>query len=94
AVAKGELLKAGLESFVEKYDQALEVRGTGMMLGIVVDGDPARIVEAFRDAGVLALTAGQNVVRFLPTLSMKENHLEDAVEMRGDALEERWASEG
>lgn len=90
AIAKGELLKAGLESFVEKYDQALEVRGKGLMMGLVVDGDPSRVVEAFRDAGVLALTAGHNVVRFLPTLSMKESHLEDAVEMMGDALEELW----
>ena len=90
AVTKGELLRAALESFVEKYDKALEVRGTGLMLGLVVDGNPAEIVEAFREAGVLALTAGSNVVRFLPTLSMKESHLEDAVEMMGDALDELW----
>jgi acetylornithine/succinyldiaminopimelate/putrescine aminotransferase len=27
------------------------------------------------------------VVRFLPTLSMSENHIEEAVEMMGDALD-------
>ena len=90
ASRKGELLRAALESFVEKYDKALEVRGAGLMLGLAVEGDPAAVVEAFREAGVLALTAGSNVVRFLPTLSMKESHLEEAVEMMGDALDELW----
>ena len=87
AVRKGELLQAGLKGFVEKYDKILDVRGLGCMLGMVVDGDPKDIVEAFRDMGILVLTAGGNVVRFLPTLSMSEKHLEEAVEMMGDALD-------
>jgi acetylornithine/succinyldiaminopimelate/putrescine aminotransferase len=57
------------------------------MLGMVVDGDPKEIVDAFQDMGILALTAHGNVVRFLPTLSMSENHIEEAVEMMGDALD-------
>ena len=60
---------------------------TPFIYGMVVDGDPKDVVAAFRDAGVLALVAGGNVVRFLPTLSMKVNHLEEAVEMMGEALD-------
>ena len=58
-----------------------------------VDGDPKEIVEAFRDMGILALTAHGNVVRFLPTLSMSEKHLEEAVEMMGDALDGLYGEE-
>ena len=87
AAKKGELLREGLKGFVEKYPKILDVRGIGCMLGMVVDGDPREIVEAFRDMGILALTAHGNVVRFLPTLSMSEKHLEEAVEMMGDALD-------
>ncbi len=93
ATAKGELLKAALQAFNEKYDQVLDVRGLGLMLGMVVDGDPKAVVDAFRDFNVLALTAGGNVVRFLPTLSMTEARLEEAVEMMGEALDGLWAPE-
>ena len=93
AAKKGEMLKAALQAFAEKYDQILDVRGLGCMIGMVVDGDPKEIVEAFRDMGILALTAHGNVVRFLPTLSMSEKHLEEAVEMMGDALEGLYGEE-
>ena len=93
AKTKGEMLKAALQAFAEKYDQVLDVRGLGLLLGMVVDGDPKAVVEAFRDMGVLALTAGGNVVRFLPTLSMTEAHVEEAVEMMGDALDGLWSEE-
>ena len=87
AVRKGELLREGLKCFVEKYDKILDVRGLGCMVGMVVDGDPKEIVDAFREMGVLVLTAHGNVVRFLPTLSMSEKHIEEAVEMMADALD-------
>ena len=80
---------AALQAFAEKYDQVLEVRGLGLMLGMVMDGEEKNkeVVDAFREMGILALTAGDNVVRFLPTLSMTGAHLEEAVEMMGDALD-------
>jgi acetylornithine aminotransferase/acetylornithine/N-succinyldiaminopimelate aminotransferase len=87
AVKKGALLTEALKAFADKYDKILDVRGIGCMLGMVVDGDPKEIVEAFRDMGILVLTAHGNVVRFLPTLSMTEDRLEEAVEMMGDALD-------
>ena len=90
AAKKGEMLMASLKSFAEKYDRILSVRGLGMMIGMVVDGDPKEVVEKFREYGLLVLVAGGNVVRFLPTLSMSEKHLEEAVEMMGDALEELY----
>ena len=93
AKKKGELLREGLKCFAEKYEKILDVRGLGCMIGMVVDGDPKEIVDAFRDMGILALTAHGNVVRFLPTLSMSEKHLEEAVEMMGDALEGLYGAE-
>ncbi|MBQ0032709.1 MAG: aminotransferase class III-fold pyridoxal phosphate-dependent enzyme, partial [bacterium] len=63
------------------------VRGKGLMLGLVVDGEAKDVVEALRGQGLLALTAGKNVVRFLPPLMLAEGDLEDAVDMIGDALD-------
>ena len=93
AVKKGELLMESLKAFAEKYDQVLDVRGIGLMQGMVIDGDPKVVVDKFRDYNVLALTAGGNVVRFLPTLSMKESNLEQAVEMMTEALDELWGGD-
>ena len=87
AVKVGELLREALQGFVDKYDKLLAVRGKGMMLGLVVDGEAKDIVEALKGQGLLALTAGRNVVRFLPPLMLGEDDLEDAVDMISDALE-------
>ncbi len=87
AVKKGELLKEALQSFAEKYDQVLDVRGLGMMLGMVVEGSAKEVVDAFATDGVLTCTAGEHVVRFLPPLSIKDGAIEDAVEMMGDSLD-------
>ncbi len=86
ATEVGNLLKEALQGFVDKYDKLLEVRGKGLMLGLVVDGDPKAIVEAMQEQGLLALTAGSNVVRFLPPLVLGDD-LEDAVDMMSDALD-------
>src|SRR5574344_380989 len=87
ATQMGELLKAALQQFVDQYDKLLEVRGKGLMLGLVVDGDAKPIVEALEAQGILALTAGPNVVRMLPPLVLKESDLEEAVDMISDALD-------
>ena len=87
ATKVGGLLKEALQGFVDKYDKLLEVRGKGMMLGLVVDGEAKDIVEALKGQGLLALTAGKNVVRFLPPLTLAEGDLEDAVDMISDALD-------
>ena len=87
ATKVGALLKEALQSFVDKYDKVLEVRGKGLMLGLVIDGDAKEIVDALAGQGLLALTAGPNVVRFLPPLCLGEDDLEDAVDMISDALD-------
>ena len=87
-VAKvGALLKEALQSFVDKHDKLLEVRGKGLLLGLVVDGDAKEVVDALAGQGLLALTAGPHVVRFLPPLCLGEDDLEDAVDMISDALD-------
>ncbi len=87
ATKVGELLREALQGFVDKYDKLLEVRGKGMLLGLVVDGEAKDVVEALKGQGLLALTAGKNVVRFLPPLTLGESDLEDAIDMISDALD-------
>ena len=86
----GTLLREALQAEVDKYDQLLEVRGRGLMLGLVVDGDPKEVVEALKGQGLLALTAGANVVRFLPPLIIKEEDVEEAAEIFSDVFDCLW----
>ena len=87
AVKVGELLREALQGFVDQYDQLLEVRGKGLMLGLVTECDAKVVVEALKAQGLLALTAGKNVVRFLPPLTLAEDDLEDVIDMISDALD-------
>ena len=88
----GNLLKEALQGFVDQYDKLLAVRGRGLMLGLVVDGEAKDVVEALKAQGLLALTAGKNVVRFLPPLTLEESDLEDAIDMISDALDSTFGA--
>ena len=87
AVKMGEKLAEKLQEFADKYDQLLDVRGKGLMLGLVTEGPAKEIVEAFKAQGLLTLTAGEHVVRFLPPLTLTEDDLEEVGDMMDDALD-------
>jgi len=89
----GNLFVEGLNVFVEKYKQVIEVRGKGLMVGMVVEGAAKEVVDACRDMGLLCCVAGEHVVRFLPPLNIKENDLEEALEMIGDALDQLFGEQ-
>jgi acetylornithine/succinyldiaminopimelate/putrescine aminotransferase len=82
-----------LQALVDKYEKAIEVRGEGLMIGLVVEGPAKDVVTACREMGLLCCTAGENVVRFLPPLNVKDDELEEALEMVGDALEQVYHPE-
>jgi len=89
----GALFVEGLNLFVEKHKQVLEIRGKGLMLGMVIEGAAKEVVDMCRDMGLLCCVAGEHVVRFLPPLNIKEADLEEALEMIGDALDELYGGE-
>ena len=83
----GRLFREGLQQFVEKYDDVLEVRGLGLLDGLVVKGAAKDVVAALREQYVLACVAGEHVVRFLPPLNITETELEEAMECIADAFD-------
>jgi predicted acetylornithine/succinylornithine family transaminase len=89
----GVLFREGLQALVDKYEKVIEVRGEGLMIGLVVEGPAKDIVTACREMGLLCCVAGENVVRFLPPLNVKDDELEEALEMVGDALEQVYNPE-
>lgn len=82
----GELFKEGLLAFAEKYEHVKDVRGRGLMLGLVLDQPAAELAGRLRDVGLLAIATAENVIRFLPPLNITDNELEEALEMIDDCL--------
>ncbi|MCK8817985.1 aspartate aminotransferase family protein [Natroniella sulfidigena] len=64
----GSYFREQLEQLVEEYDSVVEVRGKGLMIGVELEIDGKEVVGKLLDEGVLALTAGKKVLRFLPPL--------------------------
>ncbi|MBL5771333.1 aspartate aminotransferase family protein [Heyndrickxia sporothermodurans] len=60
----------GLNYLKKAHPTIKSIQGKGLLIGIVVDRDANQIVEAARKEGVLILTAGRNVVRLLPPLTV------------------------
>lgn len=82
--AMGARLRASLEQLIPNHDGMFEdVRGMGLMLGIRMNEahDARAFVAHLRDHhGLLAVSAGQNVVRILPPLVIEESHIAEAIE--------------
>ncbi len=57
-----------------------EVRGEGLMFGLKMRVPNGDFVAAARDAKLLTIAAGENVVRLLPPLIVDENEIAEAVE--------------
>ena len=62
------------------------VRGRGLLLGAVVEGGAAEVVESCRESGLLILTAGENVVRLAPPLTIGAEEITEALSILGMAL--------
>ena len=53
-----------------------EVRGRGLMVGVVLNGPARPYCEALKDRGMLAKETHENVVRFAPPLVIEKSDLE------------------
>ena len=76
----------GLEKLKEKYNIIQEVRGSGLMIGAVLDRNAAGIRKAAEELGLLVLTAGENVLRLLPPLTVNEEEITKALAILDKAI--------
>lgn len=77
----GAYLERKLNALVEKYDFLTERRGKGLMQGLEVSGRPAgEIVNHALENGLIIITAGTNVLRFVPPLVITEENVDHMIE--------------
>lgn len=83
---KALLLKQGLASIIDEYPGVFEeVRGAGLMLGFKCRVPNTDVVAAMRAENMLAVPAGDNVVRLLPPLTLTDEDIRDGVKRIGNA---------
>ena len=84
---KGQFLKAGLEKLKVQYPDLVKVvRGRGLMLALVLNETPTRLIELLRQSQLLVVGAAENSIRYLPPLTVTENELQEGLEITGNAL--------
>lgn len=79
---------AALQQLAKDFpSQVLAVRGQGYLVGLQLASDPAPYLAALRDRGLLAPSAGGNVVRLLPPLNVTSDDLAKSVEILRGVLQ-------
>jgi len=77
---------AALEEGLASLPGVLEVRGRGLLLGARVELPAAEAVEACRERGLLVLSAGDDVVRLAPPLTIDWDDVQEALGILASAL--------
>lgn len=76
----GAYLRAKLEEIQKKYPSlCTAVRGFGLMNGLALTIPPRQVVEACFAKGLLVLSAGSDVLRFVPPLVISKDEIEKAL---------------
>ncbi|TMW72553.1 aspartate aminotransferase family protein [Alteribacter natronophilus] len=92
AMACGNRVKEKLNRLAEELTEVTEVRGKGLLLGLELEVEAADIVTEARENGLLVLTAGKNVLRLLPPLTISPEEADRAVSVLEDIFRRREAT--
>jgi acetylornithine/N-succinyldiaminopimelate aminotransferase len=68
-----------LDDLVAKYDYIKERRGMGLMQGLEFTIPVKDIIPQVMDAGLILITAGTNVIRFVPPLVIEQQHVDEMI---------------
>jgi acetylornithine/N-succinyldiaminopimelate aminotransferase len=77
---KAALLRERLQDLARRYPrQFTDVRGMGLLLGVKCVVPNTEMSAALRKAGLLTVTAGDNVLRIVPPLIIEPKQIDEAI---------------
>ncbi|RLV91396.1 Acetylornithine aminotransferase mitochondrial [Spathaspora sp. JA1] len=88
---KSEKFISGLTKIAEEYPKhILEVKGKGLLLGLQFkpEVDIGSIVTKCRENGLLVITAGMNVIRFVPALNIPNDVIDKGLVILQESIAE------
>ena len=86
--SKSAILLEQLQLAFQDHPKISAVRGLGMMIGIETSASLSRLVEAARQKGLIILTAGENVIRLLPPLTISREEIQQGIAVLKEVFSE------
>jgi acetylornithine/LysW-gamma-L-lysine aminotransferase len=69
-----------------RLPQIREVRGRGMMQAVELKKPATPVIKAMQEGGVLVLPAGGTVIRFLPSILIQDDQLDEGIDALAEAV--------
>lgn len=73
-------LEEKLDALAAKYDFIKERRGKGFMQGLEFTVPVGAVITKAIENGLILVSAGANIIRFVPPLIIEKNHIDEMVE--------------
>lgn len=81
-------LSQQLDALVAKYDCLSAHRGVGLMQGVVCSKKVSEVSAKALEHGLIVITAGSDVLRFVPPLVIEKEHVDEMIEKLSKVLDE------
>lgn len=78
-ICKGEYIRRRISEM--NLPIVKDIRGKGLMIGIQLDGSPKDYSKKAVENGLLILTAGKDVIRFLPPLTISYAEIDEGLKI-------------
>ena len=88
-VKKGAALKKGLGAL--PLDQVVEVRGSGLLLGVQFKEPVNPVIETALEKGLVSIKAGENTLRICPALTISMDEIEEGIEILAESVADVYA---
>ena len=77
----GQKLIQALQQMRLLKKSIVEIRGKGLMIGVVLNTSAAPLVRELRESGLLTVPAGSNVIRLLPPLNINDEECQIGIDI-------------
>ena len=84
----GAYLGECLDQLADEFACIETRRGVGMLQGLVFDMPVGDIIVKAMDRGVVLINAGPNIIRFVPSLVITKEHVDDMVNTLRESIQE------
>lgn len=82
----GAYLREQLGELAGRKEIVREVRGMGLMCGLELEEPAAPYIGAALEKGVILMSAGTHVIRFVPPLVIQKQHVDAMIQVLNDIL--------
>lgn len=83
----GAYLYEELEKLTAETDKIVAHRGMGLMQGIELNEAPGAVIQKAQDKGLIVISAGNNVIRFVPPLIIQKEHVDEMIAILKQCIE-------